>query len=158
MSKSRKDEQLGMSSTTARMRLTRDLLYKMVCDTGNNMCFRCGKPMTREDFTIEHKKAWLDSDDPPGLFFDLENISFSHMACNSKESRNGTTAHRNAMIKAGKKARMVIPEGMSHCSNCGFLPVECFGRDKSTWHGYAYLCKKCRRNSPGQVKTRERKL
>lgn len=83
----KKKEQLGMNPSTASHRLVKDLLWKFICDTGNNECYHCKKPMIRDDFSIEHKIPWLDSEDPVGLFFSLENISFSHLSCNSSKSR-----------------------------------------------------------------------
>jgi len=44
--------------------------------------------MTRENFTIEHKVPWLDSEDPVKMFFDLDNIAFSHHKCNVAERRH----------------------------------------------------------------------
>ncbi len=43
--------------------------------------------MTRETFSIEHKDPWLDCENPSEKFFDLANISFSHLSCNAKASR-----------------------------------------------------------------------
>lgn len=83
----KKAEQLGMNPSTATGRLTKDVLYHLVCKTGQNKCFHCGEEMSRDSFSIEHKTPWLDSEDPVKLFFDLENISFSHLSCNSKASR-----------------------------------------------------------------------
>jgi hypothetical protein len=40
--------------------------------------------MTREDFSIDHKTPWLDTDSPVDLFFDLENIAYSHKGCNAR--------------------------------------------------------------------------
>lgn len=43
--------------------------------------------MTRQTFSIEHKEPWLDSADPLGMYFDMANISFSHISCNTSEAR-----------------------------------------------------------------------
>lgn len=43
--------------------------------------------MTRETFSIEHLVPWLDSNNPIELYFDLDNISFSHLSCNIKAAR-----------------------------------------------------------------------
>jgi len=43
--------------------------------------------MSRETFSIEHVIPWLDSEDPVKLFFDLDNISFSHLKCNVEDAR-----------------------------------------------------------------------
>ena len=77
----KKNEKLGMNYSTASHRLVRDILFKFIVDAGIT-CYRCGKDLTRETFSIEHKEAWLNSEDPVGLFFDLDNISFSHQSCN----------------------------------------------------------------------------
>ncbi len=47
--------------------------------------------MSRETFSIEHIVPWLDSDDPKGLFFDLNNIAFSHLSCNVGAARKKQT-------------------------------------------------------------------
>lgn len=85
----KKKEQLGMNPSTASARLVKDTLWRLVVMTSNNFCYRCGKEMTREDFSIEHKIAWLDSENPVELYFDQNNISFSHLTCNVKDARSG---------------------------------------------------------------------
>lgn len=83
-----------MSYGTASHRLVKDLLYNYIAS--KEVCYQCGKPMSRDDFSIEHKEPWLDSEDPAGLFFNLENVAFSHLACNIKASRSakrGTTQY-----------------------------------------------------------------
>jgi hypothetical protein len=82
----KKNAQLGMNVGTATYRLTKDILFKFVA-SGEYTCFHCGQPMKREDFSIEHKNPWLDSEDPLRLFFDLENIAFSHKSCNIGAAR-----------------------------------------------------------------------
>jgi len=77
--------QLGMNPSTASARLTKDLLFKFVVEAGHK-CHRCGGELTRETFSMDHKKDWLHSDDPVGLYFDLENIAFSHFVCNTEAS------------------------------------------------------------------------
>jgi len=82
----KKRVQLGMNPSTASGRLIKDILFKFVIDAEYN-CYRCGEELTRETFSIEHKVPWLDSDNPVELFFDLDNISFSHHTCNSSHKR-----------------------------------------------------------------------
>lgn len=79
--------QLGMNPSTASGRLVKDILYALVLETGQNTCYHCGDPMTRETFSVEHKEPWLDSEEPAKMFFDLNNISFSHHACNMRAAR-----------------------------------------------------------------------
>lgn len=83
----KKQQQLGMNPSTASGRLVKDVLYKLVVQTGQNNCYHCGFPMSRDTFSIEHMVPWLDSEDPLGLFFDLDNISFSHISCNVAAGR-----------------------------------------------------------------------
>lgn len=75
-------KQLGMNPSTASGRLVKDLLFKFVIEAGHK-CFRCNGTLTRDTFSIEHKISWLDSDNSVGLFFDLDNIAYSHRSCNS---------------------------------------------------------------------------
>ncbi len=80
-------KQLGMNKSTASHRLVKDLLWMLIEETGKNICSRCEKVMNRESFSIEHNLPWRDSDNPKNLFFDLTNISFSHISCNSSAAR-----------------------------------------------------------------------
>lgn len=84
----KKQSQLGMNPSTASHRLVKDILYSLVKQTGQNTCYQCGFPMTRETFSIEHKVPWIDSDNPVELYFNLDNISFSHLSCNAAAKRN----------------------------------------------------------------------
>lgn len=83
----KKQNQLGMNPSTASHRLVKDILYSLIVETGRNTCYKCGKPMCRKTFSIEHITPWLDSEDPAKLFFDLQNISFSHKSCNYESRR-----------------------------------------------------------------------
>jgi len=91
-SESRKIEkmtsQLGMNPGTAQNRLKKDLLFYFAKKEGHT-CFRCGGDLERKGFSIEHKTPWLDAPDPVDLFFDIGNIAFSHLSCNSGAARNG---------------------------------------------------------------------
>lgn len=82
-----KKEQLGMDPGTASHRLLKDLLWKFVVETGNDFCHQCGAKMCRDSFSVEHITPWLHSESPLELFFDLNNISFSHKSCNYAAAR-----------------------------------------------------------------------
>jgi hypothetical protein len=46
-------------------------------------CFQCGLPIeTIEEFSIEHKEPWQSAANPSEAFFAIENLAFSHFACN----------------------------------------------------------------------------
>ena len=85
--KDKKALQLGMNASTASGRLVKDLLWDFIVKTDSNYCHHCGAPMERDNFSIEHKTPWLDSADPKGLFFDINNISYSHLRCNISAAR-----------------------------------------------------------------------
>lgn len=106
-------KQLGMNPSTASHRLVKDLLWKFIVYTGQHYCFCCNKGMSRETFSIEHKIPWLDSKNPKELFFDLGNIAFSHLSCNSAVARRPHKKYetkverRKADQQAQNKARQL---------------------------------------------------
>lgn len=83
----KKKLQLGMNPSTAYGRLVKDIIWNFVEKTGYSDCCKCGLPMTRDTFSIEHVVPWLDSENPIALYFDLNNIDFSHMKCNRADAR-----------------------------------------------------------------------
>ena len=79
----KKDLQLGMSHGKAQHKLKKSILFGFLVKTNENFCYRCNKKIENiEELSIEHKIAWLDSENPVDLFFDLNNIAFSHLSCN----------------------------------------------------------------------------
>lgn len=82
-----KNQQLGMDYGTASHKLLKDVLFALVVEAGKNTCFHCGGEICRETMSIEHKMPWLHSPQPLQLFFDLNNIAFSHLACNVRAAR-----------------------------------------------------------------------
>jgi len=101
--KKKKTKQLGMNPSTAANRLKKSILFSLAKRLDLNWCYQCGAEIENiHRFTIEHKKPWLDSEDPEHLFFDINNIAFSHASCNYKASRGrvgkpcpSVTAYRN---------------------------------------------------------------
>ena len=119
--KQEKTKQLGMDPGTASNRLKKTLLFEFAKRLDMHWCFQCGAEIEDCDkFTVEHKTPWLHSEDPKGLFFDIDNIAFSHKSCNYRAARIGkakpcpsTTAYRygcrcegckEAQSKARKKS------------------------------------------------------
>lgn len=87
-----------MNPSTASARLVKDLLWKLIVETGRSECCKCGKEMDRSTFSIEHVKPWLDSEDPVGLFFDTDNISFSHLSCNVADARRSRVLSEHGTV------------------------------------------------------------
>lgn len=79
--------QLGMNHSTASNRLVKDILYSLIVETGKDICYQCNEKIKRENLSIEHKVPWLDSENPPEMYFDLSNIAFSHLKCNVGAAR-----------------------------------------------------------------------
>jgi len=78
-----KSEQLGISYGAATAQLRKKILFFLIQKLGLNTCFQCGKKILDIDaLSIEHKIPWLHSENPKELFFDLDNIAFSHLKCN----------------------------------------------------------------------------
>lgn len=104
----KKQLQLGMNPSTASGRLIKDTLWRFIVEANQDNCFQCGEKMERENFSVEHKTPWLDSDDPLFLFFDQNNISFSHHSCNLKAARRPTKKY-NSPEERNKAKRKYDP-------------------------------------------------
>lgn len=87
-SNKKKSEQLGMAHGTAANRLRKMVMFYLLVQGELNKCHQCGEWIrTAEELSIEHKIPWLDSEDPIGLYFDINNIAFSHLSCNIGAAR-----------------------------------------------------------------------
>lgn len=83
-----KQKQLGMSIGKANNRLRKKILFSLIKACGLDNCYRCNKIIDEiSDLSIEHIKPWLHSENPSELYFDLDNIAFSHLSCNSACAR-----------------------------------------------------------------------
>lgn len=86
-----KSEDLGMPFGTACGRLRKLIMFDMCRRLGEHICFRCGTEIEDiSQFTIEHKVPWSGAEDAVEKFFSLDNISFSHHACNVAAARKPT--------------------------------------------------------------------
>lgn len=83
----KKTEQLGMPHGTAAARLRKQVLFHILKKHGENVCFRCEKIIVSvEELSLEHKIPWMDND--VKLFWDINNIAFSHLSCNVGDARS----------------------------------------------------------------------
>ena len=91
----RKAEHLGMPVGTASNQLRKMVLFDLLKRHRENTCFRCGQEIeTPDDLSIDHKTPWLDND--ASLFWDLNNVAFSHTKCNysaAKRQKKGPIPH-----------------------------------------------------------------
>lgn len=84
-------EQLGMSRGMASGRLRKSIMFDLVQRLSLDICFKCKKKISLEkELSIEHKEPWLHNIKAVKLFFDLENIAFSHLKCNISSGRRPT--------------------------------------------------------------------
>lgn len=104
----KKKQQLGMNPSTASGKLLKDLLFDFAVKAGHK-CFRCDLDLIRTNFSIEHKIEWLDSQNPFELFFDIDNIAYSHLNCNISAGRRKKATHGQiAMYKNGCRCTLCV--------------------------------------------------
>jgi len=144
-SNKKKAQQLGMPPGTANGRLRKKLLFHLVKQLNQHFCYRCNKKIiSLDEFSIEHIQGWLDSKNPVELFFDLNNISFSHLKCNILSSRTSKGAK---FPYRAEEMRIKSPIGKCWCNkHKDFSPVEEFSVCTTNWTGYEPACKRCRRS------------
>ena len=147
MSNKKKSEQLGMSYGKASAKLRKSLLFFLAQKCESDNCYRCSNKIEKiEDLSIEHKIPWLDSEDPVELFFNLDNISFSHLKCNVASRRIDTEKCKNFGEQNGKSK--IGPLGFSWCGFCKtFLPKVQFTINKRTRSKTEWICRSCRKTN-----------
>lgn len=91
-------EQLGIPFGTACHKLRQRLFFKYLKKAGENFCYDCKKEiLTPEEVSIQHKKVWLHVS--AELFWDFENIAFSHKKCNKQERHYYPNGELSKMAK-----------------------------------------------------------
>jgi len=139
-SATKKASLLGMPFGTATQRLRKNVLFCVLQATGLDHCYRCGEPIESvDDLSMEHIVPWQSADDPKAVFFDVENISFSHLKCN---------------VGAANREKTACPRGHE------YTPENTYGQDKGE-----RSCRRCYReynrwrwhNKGGAAKRRERR-
>ena len=132
----KKGKQLGMSFGAACNKLRKELMFSMAKNLNKLTCFRCKKEIkTIKEFSIDHRKKWLDSKNPYELFFDLDNIAFAHLTCNIRAQRKKPQKYPNK-------------NGKAWCSNCKkYVEIKHFGENprKHQKRTIRYYCNKCRK-------------
>lgn len=111
-------------------------MFSLVQECKKDNCFKCGKKITDiAEFSIEHKIPWLGNNS--SLFWDLNNIAFSHLSCN-KTDRPG---FRSVWRKA--------PKGKSWCYICKtYKNIKKFAGRKVTYaqrNPYQPTCYDCKK-------------
>jgi hypothetical protein len=104
---------LGEPFGTATNKLRKSILFKLVKELNLDICFRCEKRIEDiNNFSIEHKIAWQSSKNPVEMFYDLDNIAFSHLDCNCKARNTRAPRPGNAGEKSSsaKLTRIQVEE------------------------------------------------
>jgi hypothetical protein len=128
----RKSEILGMPFGTACYRLRKKIMFAMLKGrVFSSKCHACTLEIeTIDDLTVEHIKPWQVGG--AALFWDLDNIAFSHEACNKVHTHGGGRPTR-------KKSDTEF-----WCNRCkSYLPPEAFYKNKRSATGLTYYCKTC---------------
>lgn len=123
---------LGMPHGTATARLRKNILFYLLKRLKENTCFKCNKEIEIvEDLSIEHKLPWEGRS--AELFWDLNNIAFSHLKCNRPHS-----------FSSNESRLFSGPEGTAWCGgHQTFLPIDNFYRSIGHWNGLQKKCKDC---------------
>ena len=96
-----------MNEGTANHRLNRMVMFSLIKKCNMDSCFRCGEKIESvKEMSIDHMEDWLHSKDPVKLFFDTENIKFSHISCNSRVTRRLKYKTTEEKKEAKKKHNM----------------------------------------------------
>lgn len=127
-------ETLGMPQGTAMGRLRKMVLFRQLKKYGDNVCVRCGALIESVDeLSIEHIKPWEGRS--AELFWDLDNIAFSHLSCNCK-ANSGPAGRPNVN-------RITPPSGTAWCRTCkDNHPVVEFAKNRTNWNGLRRDCRK----------------
>jgi len=122
-----------MPQGTAMNRLRKMVLFRQLKKYGDNICTRCEKEIeTVGELSIEHVKPWEGRS--AELFWDMDNIAFSHLKCNCTHVYHG-----------GTPKRKIAPEGTAWCTGCKkFEPIENFNVNKAHWNGLQKYCRESR--------------
>jgi len=137
-------EQLGMSHGAANHKLRKNILFNFLCRLSENVCFKCKKVIDNiNDLSVEHKLPWEGRD--AKLFWDLDNIAFSHLKCNTvhKISSGNKEIYLKCPIYIRAKT---APKNTAWCSgHQRFLPIENFHSNTRNVNQVASYCKDCRK-------------
>ncbi len=117
---------LGGSFHAASRKLKKLLLFRCLETLDMLVCFRCGVRITlAEELSVDHKIPWRSADDPVAVFFDLGNIAFSHLNCNSRAASKwhiGDTNRAKTHCPAGHEYTVENTrwsQNQRYCCECG---------------------------------------
>lgn len=128
----RRAELLGMPYGTASGRLRKNILFYLLSKYRDNICYVCKNEIKiASDLSIEHIQPWEGRS--AELFWDLENIAFSHSRCNKPHNYN---------IEGKRKYQDDYSAWCCYCKV--FLSKSLFDKCSTRWNGVSSCCKKCK--------------
>jgi len=151
----KKNKQLGLPFGTAQNKLRKNIMFDLVQKLNLDNCFHCKKKITLETFSVEHKIPWLDNNKE--LYWNLENIRFSHLKCNVGNARTNTLDRTMRQKKRTtlslEKISNKLANNIWHCCSCKQdLSIEMFTKNKSKQSGLEDYCMTCRANKRNKHK------
>jgi hypothetical protein len=85
-------ETFGMHQGSVQWKLYKQIMFHQSVRLNENICYRCGKRIDNMDeCSVEHKEPWLGSKNPIKLYFDSENLTWSHRKCNKAHLKKEDT-------------------------------------------------------------------
>lgn len=129
-SNKRKSEFLKMPFSTASHRLKKQIMLRLLQRLNADICFNCEQQIINpEELSVEHIKPWLNREDGQELFWDLDNIAFSHVKCNLPHNYERPTL------------RKIGPVGTAWCTDCqGYKDTTEFNKHSGRWNGFQAQC------------------
>ena len=86
---------MGKSYQSCVSKLNRQILFSLVQELHKDICHKCNTKIEDiKDFSIEHIIPWQVNKSAE-LFWDIKNISFSHLKCNIPSVYRGRNSHRD---------------------------------------------------------------
>lgn len=136
---------LGETISNATYKLRKILLFEFAKRLDLHHCFRCGEPIDNiDEFTVDHVLSWRLHKSRE-LFYDIDNIKFSHFKCNCAnytKSKTRPNARKNK-IKNEEK----------FCDLCmRFIPLAQFHKKSNAVDGYQTYCKRCHYLKKGRTR------
>lgn len=130
----KKSEALGLNYSTATNALRKQIIWHLAGILGLLTCHQCGQEVELEQFSIEHKVAWMQTDDPKASFFDMNNIAFSHQPCNSGAASRPTKLEPDELIRRRRAGgRKYYKE---HREERNAYRKEYYAKHKDNWYKY----------------------
>ena len=104
---------LGMDKGTASHRLKKIIMFELAKKAGMDRCHRCKLLINNvEEFSVEHIESWLWKD--VKLFWDINNIAFSHLSCNSASTTVKKGCGSYSKYKRGCRCPVCREEYLKH--------------------------------------------